>query len=275
MSESFIPVYFYSSMDFGRQTTETAFFIDPEIEQMESNFKLFCENVVISDTPDFSKPPQGYPIPPLIHFIWLGSPLPDNVKGIIDSWKTHHPGFTIKIWQDQDVSDFKWSKESSKKAFEETTAFSSKADILRFEILYQHGGIYSDTDVVCLKPFHDLIIHGATFFGGLELNQVWEEYGKPLYVGTAVIGAAKGSQVMSLCIDNFKPSLVKGHATDFVLKGGPGLLSQSCSKALSEELLILPCSYFYPLPFSRRKEDFKAFIAPESMAVHLWEQSWL
>lgn len=275
MTESFIPVYFYSSMDFGRQTTETPFFIDPEIEKVENNYKQFCEKVVISDSPDFSKPPQGFPIPPLIHFIWLGSPLPVHAKEIVDSWASHHPGFTIKIWTDEDAKAFPWSKESSKKAFDLAPTYAGKADILRLEILFQLGGIYSDTDVICLKPFHDLIVQGCTFFGGLELNQVWEEYGKPLYVGTAVMGAAKGSQVIGWCIDNFKPSLEKGPSSDIILKGGPGLLSQSCSSNLNEDLLILPCSYIYPFPYGRKQEDYKAFIAPESMAVHLWEQSWI
>lgn len=275
MMEGFIPVYFYSSMDFGRQTTETIFFIDPEMEIVEKNFKLFCEKVVICDSPDFTKPPQGFPIPPLIHFIWLGSPLSNDVKEIIESWRQHHPGFTFKIWQDQEASTFSWSKLSSKKAFDVAPTFAGKADILRLEILFQEGGIYSDTDVICLKPFHDLIVHGSTFFGGLELNQVWEEYGKPLYVGTAVMGAEKMSPVIGWCIDTFIPSLEKGPSPDIILKGGPGLLSKSCSRTLNEEMLILPCSYLYPLPYSRKKEDFKAFIAPESMAIHLWEQSWI
>ena len=266
-------------MDFGRPGAETSFFIDPEIEKVEENFKKFCEKVVVSDNPDFSTPPQGFPIPPLIHFIWLGSPTPSHAKEVIASWTKHHPGFTIKIWGDQEAKAFPWSQGSSKEAFEESPTFAGKADILRLEILFQQGGIYSDTDVICLKPFHDLIIHGASFFGGLELNQVWEEYGKPLYVGTAVMGAAKGCEVVGWCIDHFKQSLEKGLSTDIILKGGPGLLSRSCSWALSkgenENLLILPCSYFYPLPYSRRQEDLKAFIAPEAMAVHLWEQSWI
>lgn len=279
MSEGFIPVYFYSSMDFGRPTTETSFFIDPDIEKAEKNFKEFCEKVVIMSPPDFSKPPLDCSIPPQIHFIWLGSSLPPHVKEIIDSWTKHHPGFTLKIWGDEEAKDFPWSKDSSKKAFDEAPTFAGKADILRLEVLFQHGGIYSDSDVICLKPFHELIVQNLTFFGGLELNQTWEEYGKPLYVGTAVMGAAKGSDVIGWCIDNFKYSLETGPSTDIILKGGPGLLSRSCVGALkkekSENLLLLPCSYFYPLPYARKHEKLEDFIAPESMAVHLWEQSWI
>src|SRR5438128_1844746 len=143
MPKSFIPVYFYSSMDFGRPTTETSFFIDPEMEKVEENFKKFCEKVVVSDIFDFSTPPLNFPIPPLIHFIWLGSPLPPSIQEIIDTWKKHHPGFTIKIWGDQEAKVFPWSKRSSKEAFDEALTFAGKADILRLEILFQQGGIYS------------------------------------------------------------------------------------------------------------------------------------
>jgi mannosyltransferase OCH1-like enzyme len=34
-----------------------------------------------------------------------------------------------------------------------------KTDILRFEILYQFGGLHKDTDFECLKPIDDLIIN--------------------------------------------------------------------------------------------------------------------
>lgn len=282
MSEGFIPIYFYTSMDFGREPTETAFFIDPEIEKAEKIFNKFCEKVVVSDRPDFSKPPDeimDYPIPPLIHFIWLGSLLPLKAKESIDSWQRHHPGFNIKIWGDLEAKTFPWSKQSSKKAFEEGSTLASKADILRLEILFQHGGIYSDTDVICLKPFHELIIHESTFFGGLELNQVWKDYGKPLYVGTAIMGAAKESDLIGWCINNFEQSVGEGLSSEIVLKGGPGLLSRACSEALNskstENLLILPCSYLYPLPYSMRHKNLQEFIAPESMAVHLWQKSWL
>ncbi|ASW03527.1 TcdA/TcdB catalytic glycosyltransferase domain-containing protein [Paraburkholderia aromaticivorans] len=37
--------------------------------------------------------------------------------------------------------------------------FGSASDILRIEILLQHGGIYADTDVSCVSPLGDIICH--------------------------------------------------------------------------------------------------------------------
>ena len=35
---------------------------------------------------------EEYPIPPIIHFIWLGGPLPDKNRKRIRTWEVLHPG---------------------------------------------------------------------------------------------------------------------------------------------------------------------------------------
>ena len=44
------------------------------------------------------------------------------------------------------------------------TSWAAKTDILRLEILYQYGGIYTDIDSVCYKKL-DSLIDGLTCFG--------------------------------------------------------------------------------------------------------------
>ena len=43
-------------------------------------------------------------IPKIIHFIWLGSELPDKYIEIINGWKKHNPEFEVWIWDDKKSS---------------------------------------------------------------------------------------------------------------------------------------------------------------------------
>ena len=41
-------------------------------------------------------------IPKILHFVWLGSLLPQSCQKIIDSWSKYHPLWTICIWGNSD-----------------------------------------------------------------------------------------------------------------------------------------------------------------------------
>lgn len=84
-------------------------------------------------------------IPKKIHYIWFGgNPLPPLAERCIASWEKYMPGYEIVRWDesnfDTDCCDYVREAISVKK-----WAFAS--DYARFKILYEHGGVYLDTDV--------------------------------------------------------------------------------------------------------------------------------
>lgn len=97
-----------------------------------------------------------------IHFIWIGSKIPDKY---IDNIKTylHNYLYTIYLWIDTNSIDVKIDNVcikhidelnfTNKDIFLKETNYGAKADILRYEIVYNYGGIYCDVDSVSLKPF--------------------------------------------------------------------------------------------------------------------------
>jgi mannosyltransferase OCH1-like enzyme len=274
--KGFIPVSFWESMAWKRTMTPPQFFEDPYIKLVEENFNKFCIKSNAFET-HYEHPSLNSTIPPIIHFIWLGSSVPEKVKAAIESWRNKHSGWEIMIWTDSEVNHFHWSCDHSQLGFEQADTWAEKADILRLELLYQFGGIYSDTDVLCFKSFNDLIHHDIVFFAGLEMNLIWKD---PLYIGTAVLGAIKGSSIIKYCIDNYK---TKEDAPELgiIFRAGPGLASCACREALmsdsKDHILILPCSYLYPLPYFNRwisDEETSNYIAPESFTLHLWDGSW-
>jgi mannosyltransferase OCH1-like enzyme len=91
-------------------------------------------------------------IPEVLHFVWLGSKLPEDEIKNISSWERHNPYLTIKIWTDKHISDLDFS-EGAIKAFEAGDGiYAYQSDIMRQHIINKFGGFYSDTDIECHKP---------------------------------------------------------------------------------------------------------------------------
>jgi mannosyltransferase OCH1-like enzyme len=100
-------------------------------------------------------------IPRVIHHIWIGpDPIPDEHRRWIGSWKRLHPKWEHRLWTEDDLPNDPIRPE----ILERLRAPVERADILRLEILYRHGGVYVDTDVECLRPVDDALA-GHDFVG--------------------------------------------------------------------------------------------------------------
>lgn len=83
---------------------------------------------------------------PTVHFIWLGSPLPPKYKRNIQTFKNF--GYSVKVWTEP-MPDM-----INRRAFDAMRSWAGKADIMRLEILYRMGGIYTDVDSAIKKPLN-------------------------------------------------------------------------------------------------------------------------
>jgi FkbM family methyltransferase len=93
-------------------------------------------------------------IPRIIHQIWIGpDPLPDDHRPWIESWKRHHPDWEHRLWTEEDLP----SNPIRPEILERLRAPVERADILRLEILYRHGGVYADTDLECLRSMDHVV----------------------------------------------------------------------------------------------------------------------
>lgn len=270
--KGWVSIPFRQSLEANWIATEDCFFQDIGIQLIEKNFNRFDQ-----EASNGSNQTSDHLISPIVHLIWLGSQPPSQVHLVAQSWKMHHPQWEIKLWTDEDIEQLEWSSPRSQRLFEQGKNWSEKSDILRLEVLYKFGGIYSDTDVFCLKPFTPFLSTQVSFFAGLESNKI-KRFGRPL-IGSALIGAAKNHPIIKRCIEHTK-SIEEAPGIHQHLRAGPGPISKACYEAIEageEHVLILPCSYVYPLPWEKRLSSFEQLletIQPESFAIHLWEGSW-
>lgn len=105
-------------------------------------------------------------IPRKIHYCWFGrNPLPESALKCIASWRKFLPDYEIVEWNEDnfDVNSITYTAEAyaAKK-------YAFVSDYARFKILFEHGGIYFDTDVEVIRPMDDIISAGS--FMGFEIN---------------------------------------------------------------------------------------------------------
>jgi hypothetical protein len=103
-------------------------------------------------------------IPKIIHYCWFGgNALPEHAQKCIDSWKKYFPGYEIKEWNETnyDVHRIAYTDQAY-----HAKKYAFVSDYARFDILYNHGGIYFDTDVEIIKSFDGIIEKGG--FMGFE-----------------------------------------------------------------------------------------------------------
>lgn len=174
-------------------------------------------------------------IPRKLHIIWIGQKTPP--RRCIDSWRDAHPGWEFKLWDDDAVSRETWELQAQLDCVRELYA---KTDLLRWEILYRHGGIYVDADSECIRPLDDSFLTHKNF-------ACWEnETIRPGLVAAGYLGAEAGSSLARAWIDECKR--VDVNAGQYWETIGPGLLTRLAKNR--DDLFIYSARTFIPVHYS-------------------------
>lgn len=195
-------------------------------------------------------------IPETIHFVWVGSAFPARYTPYIASWFRFHPGWTIRVWNQDELVKHGLTPEPG-------LLPAQQVDILRIQLLVLFGGWYIDTDVVALKPL-DLSNHAMVI--GMEDETT---------VGTAVIGAIPNHPLLATFLETM-PSLRRQYANwPINYQTGP----QALNKLIPADgsIHIMPPKAFYPHHYQHGKltiADVSPERFPDSYACHCWHASW-
>lgn len=173
-----------------------------------------------------------YPIPKILHQIWIGPKEPPQL--LMKTWRDKHPDWAYMLWTDHTCS---WRCQAQIDAMPE---WNGKADIMRYEILEREGGVVVDADSECLKPLDDSFLWH-------DVWACWEnEACRPGLIACGALGARPGSALMRRCVNRIAASEdLKGRAWECV---GPGLLTTLGRDDPS--LHIYPARTFIPTHFS-------------------------
>jgi mannosyltransferase OCH1-like enzyme len=114
-------------------------------------------------------------IPKVIHQIWVGGELPDHLKAYTRTWREQHPGWRYRLWTDatlpgflaEHAPDVRRLYDDAERYVPADAVGQFRSDLGRYVILGHRGGLYADTDTVCLKSM-DPFLEGQTEWAAME-----------------------------------------------------------------------------------------------------------
>lgn len=205
-------------------------------------------------------------IPKIIHYCWFGgNPLPYEVKQCIKSWKKYAPDFEIIEWNETNF-DVKAHAFSEKAYKEKAWAFVS--DYARLRVVYDHGGVYLDTDVELLKPINKLLDH--SFYIGVQQGNEFPTTGLGF-------GAEKESVIVKEMMEQYDS--VQFNKAEMKTFACPYLNSKVLYKygyVYSDEIwkkndvYVYPPKYFDPLS----PGDSENLMCNDTYSIHHYSASW-
>jgi mannosyltransferase OCH1-like enzyme len=123
-------------------------------------------------------------IPKIIHQIWLGDQA-QRPQRWIDTWIRAHPDWQHHVWTEANLPALQ-----NERQYATMPAYCGRADIVRYELLHQFGGVYIDADSECIAPLSDDLLQNA----GFAVHE--NEYVRPGLIANGVIGVRPGHALM-------------------------------------------------------------------------------
>ena len=188
-------------------------------------------------------------IPKIIHQIWIGPKTPPYLW--IDTWKNDYmkmfSSFKYFLWDEFSALNIlkKYPKIHALYNIEKT--WHGKADILRYIILLEYGGIHIDADSVWIndKDLTELIdsTNSSGVFAAKEPTSV--------HITNGVIGSTKQNKLIKWLVDELQKITPRRYRNLRKWKGvskvtGPLFFN----KLQTKKITIFPTKYFYPIVWS-------------------------
>ena len=173
-------------------------------------------------------------IPKVIHKIFINSemkeiPIDDNIKNAINTWTKLNPDYTLKIYYGNDCRNYllkNFSKEYIE-CFDNIIPYAYKADFMRYCILYNEGGWYSDWQQTLLVPL--------TPFEKFSWVSCWDTTGEENKINGCMqngfFGCNKNNKILKECISQvIKNCNEKNYGKNPWYPTGPCLLGDAFRK---------------------------------------------
>lgn len=189
--------------------------------------------------------------------------VPAQTTAEVDAWwRTAlelHPGWSVLDLRDPlDPAQFPLTGA----AWPDCRNGAQKADLIRLEAVYAHGGIYLDSDVELYRPLDPLLACRAF--------AAWQDKD---WVPNAVFGAEAAHPAIAELLQAALATLKTARGT---IATGPRVFTQILPGR--DDTLLLPPGSFYPYHHTQardaRARDHRAE-QPWCFGAHHWQGSWL
>ena len=234
-------------------------------------------------------------IPKIIHQVWsnIEEPLPDFFRGLMETWKEHHPDWEYILWDNDKMNGFiqefypeYWISYNSVKYN------IQKWDIIRYFILYHYGGMYADVDYECLDSLEPLLENNKGCYFSPETAPRDTSLGLNNYFNNALMISVPRHPFMQLIIESVFRELAanKNYANktiEVLSTTGPIFLTNLYNgHPDTSDIYIIPPELVTPLhPYDVDKyisgnesPSFTRYIQrklAKAIAIHYFMRTWL
>ncbi|AHV95775.1 glycosyltransferase family 32 protein [Paenibacillus sabinae] len=207
-------------------------------------------------------------IPKVVHYCWFGrGEKPGKLRKCIRSWHKHLPEYKFVEWNEDnfDVTVNRYVREAY-----ERRKYAFVSDYARLQALYDHGGVYLDTDVEVIRPLDRFLELGA--FSGFEDGH---------FLQSGTMGAVAGHPWIKELLDYYEtrsfllPDGSPDTTTNTAVISGictrHGLELNGQYQVTANGVSFFPRTYFSPYDYI----NGGSYLTGDSYTIHHFAQSWL
>jgi predicted O-methyltransferase YrrM len=223
-------------------------------------------------------------IPKIIHLLFFGETEFYNFHHrCVHSMLQYMPNYEVRIYNSKEpVNNKYWDDIKNQPKVKiikidvpqhfdgfELKHFQYKADVVRLEVLYEHGGVYLDLDMIIIRPFDEVFNSGHSFYISKE------RAGHDCLIN-AFLASKPKNEFIKLWLNAFKSGLRLGIWAHHIRDSNKKLLDEHPHYEHKYRIKILEGNVFMPLHWQDteaflRSENTPYEFPAESYGTHLWE----
>ena len=128
-------------------------------------------------------------IPRKIHVIWIGDQNQFPEECVL-TWRQQHPDWELTVWDNEALASYRWRCGDAMRQLQKRD-LRGVADCMRWDILFNEGGVVVDADMVSLRPLPEWLQQCQVFMPWLN------ELACPGALSSAVVGAEPGNALIA------------------------------------------------------------------------------
>jgi hypothetical protein len=191
-------------------------------------------------------------IPRIIHQTWKEQALPERFRTLSETWRAKHPDWAWRLWTDVDNLTLVTERFPHLLDLYQSYPYPiQRVDMVRYLILYLHGGLYVDLDFECFRCVEPLL-EGKPCLLSLEAPEHGRVHGRTKIVSNAFLAAEPGHHLFEAVIEDLKRHRSRETRRDRIILDttGPMMLTRVLER-LGEgggtEVDLLGPEYLFPL----------------------------